>query len=158
MLNAEVLQSIRESVLCWLATASKAGEPNVSPKEMFCAFGEDKILIANIASPNSVANIAENPNVCVSFVDVFKQKGFKVKGMARIVRPEQTGYAEMLAALHQLGGEAFPIRNIIEVTVRRVNPIVAPSYWLFPETTEKNQIEQALRTYGVGRIPGEAHP
>jgi predicted pyridoxine 5'-phosphate oxidase superfamily flavin-nucleotide-binding protein len=78
----EIIQSINESVLCWLATAPAAGVPNCSPKEAFTFRGESELVIANIASPESVRNIQANPNVCVSFVNVFKQKGFKLSGTA----------------------------------------------------------------------------
>lgn len=37
MFSNELLESIDKSVLCWLATASGEGIPNVSPKEMFTA-------------------------------------------------------------------------------------------------------------------------
>jgi hypothetical protein len=149
MLNQEVQNSINESVLCWLATASKSGEPNVSPKEMFIANGNENILIANIASPNSVRNIRSNPLVCLSFINVFKQKGFKVKGMAKVLEPTSADFSIKEAALRTLGGEQFEIKSIIEVQVKSISPVVAPSYHFFPDTTESSQIQQALDTYGV---------
>ena len=63
MFTQEAIKYIDQSVLCWLATSDKDNFPNVSPKEMFTHFEDNKILIANIASPNSVANILENSNV-----------------------------------------------------------------------------------------------
>lgn len=149
MLTEEVRSSIKESVLCWLATADKNGCPNVSPKEMFVASEEDRLLIANIASPESVKNIKLNPNVCASFVHVFKQKGFKLAGKAQIIEEENLGYSGLKEELYSLGGRDFEIKSIILVTINKVSPIVAPSYWLFPETTESSQIEQSLKTYGV---------
>lgn len=149
MLDAAIKQSIEASVLCWLATANAKGEPNVSPKELWVAHGDTRVLIANIASPNSVANIRENPKVCVSFVDIFRQKGFKLRGTARIVESASKQFPALLRELHMLGGEDFPVKSIIEVTVTATEPIIAPSYWLFPETTEQSQIEQAMNTYGV---------
>lgn len=149
MLSEEVKNAIQESVLCWLATATHDGLPNVSPKEMFVPYGDDCLLIANIASPNSVANIAQNSSVCVSFVEVFKQKGFKLRGSATLIDPHDPDFEPLLVELHQLGGENFPVRSIIKVIVEDVQPIIAPSYWLFPETTEQNQIDQAMDSYGV---------
>ncbi|MFK5037181.1 pyridoxamine 5'-phosphate oxidase family protein, partial [Klebsiella pneumoniae] len=71
MITEEVKNYIDKSVLCWLATSNRQNEPNVSPKEIFTYKDDKTLLIANIASPNSIANINENPNVCVSFVDIF---------------------------------------------------------------------------------------
>jgi len=149
MLNQKVLNSINESVLCWLATANKKGEPNVSPKEMFISNGPKHILIANIASPESVQNIYSNSSVCLSFVDVFKQKGFKVKGSAKVIEKNNPEFQSKRLVLRTLGGEKFEIKSIIEILVTAVSSIVAPSYWMFPEIKESTQVKQAMDTYGV---------
>jgi len=83
--DTTIKQYINQSVLCWLATSDEDNFTNVSQKEMFTFVEENKLLIANIASPNSIQNIRVNNKVCVSFVDVFVQKGFKIKGIARII-------------------------------------------------------------------------
>ena len=75
MITREVIQSIEASVLCWLATVAPDGSPNVSPKEAFMHDGKGRIIIAHIASPQTVRNITSNPQVCLSFIDVFTQKG-----------------------------------------------------------------------------------
>ena len=85
MIDKNVKAYIDKSVLCWLGTCDRELTPNVSPKEMFTYKGDDTLLIANLSSPNSVKNIKENPNVCVSFIDIFVQKGYKIKGIAYII-------------------------------------------------------------------------
>ena len=66
-------------VLCWLATVSSEGEPNVSPKELFFVLDTETLLIANIASPQSLKNILQNSKVCVSGVMSLLKKEFNVK-------------------------------------------------------------------------------
>lgn len=149
MLNAEVKKYIDHCVLCWLATANGQNEPNVSPKEIFTYQDETTLLIANIASPNSVANIRDNPNVCVSLVDVFVQKGFKIKGIAKLIDKNDTDFAEKVKPLAALATERFPIRSVIEIAVTKVDKILAPSYLLYPDTTEAAQIESAMKVYNV---------
>ncbi len=150
MLTPEVIDAAGRSVLCWLATVDDAGHPNVSPKEVFAIIDEAHLAIAHIASPWSVRNIRRHPQVCVSFIDVFVQKGFKVKGTARILLPDEPDYARWAGPLEAKAGPRFPVRGAIVVEARAVEPIVAPSYWLYPETTtEASQIEAAHRTYGV---------
>lgn len=148
MFTEEVIRSIEKSVLCWLASADADGFPNVSPKEMFTYEGDDLLLIANIASPNSVNNILQNNKVCVSFVDILLQKGFKLKGLARVIPKENVDFKYKAALLTGLFSDVFPIQSIIEVTVTKTERILAPRYFLFPETTEAEQIESAKRTYG----------
>jgi len=148
-MNDEIKKALNESVLCWLATVNADGAPNVSPKEMFIPYGDDSVLIANIASPKSVANIKVNSSVCVSFVDIFKQKGFKLTGRASNIESADPDFKSLLKELRKLGGEKFPVLSIIKVTVDKAEPIIAPSYWMFPETTEQSQIEQSMNSYGV---------
>ena len=135
--------------MCWLATASPDNMPNVSPKEIFDHYGSDQIIIANIASPNSVKNIRRNDQVCVSFIDILVQKGFQVKGRARIVAKGDDDFEEMEKALLKMTGGAFPFSTITQIKIEKVKPIIAPRYLLYPETTEAAQIESAKKAYGL---------
>jgi len=148
-LTTEIKAYINKCVLCWLATVSTENIPNVSPKEIFHYYGTDKIIVANIASPQTVRNIEQNDNVCVSFIDILIQKGFQVKGKARIIGKDDSEFSEMEKILSGMTDGKFPFATITEITLRQVKPIIAPKYILFPETTEKEQIESAKKTYRI---------
>lgn len=148
MLDDNVKQSMDESVLCWLATVDKTVYPNVSPKEIF-THHKDKVIIANIASPSSIRNIQSNSKVCVSFIHVFKQCGYKLTGQAKELASDDPNFAESLAKLKVMAGEAFEIKSIIEVEVEQVAKLQAPSYFLEPKVAQATLIEAAMKTYGV---------
>ncbi len=148
ILTRKIKDAIDKSVLCWLATVSSEGIPNVSPKEVFQYYGNDKIIIANIASPQSKKNIKYNENVCVSFIDILIQKGFQLKGKARVIDKMSTEFKEMKTILLKITNGDFPFSTIFEVTVISVKPIIAPKYILYPETTEKEQVKSAKQAYG----------
>ena len=152
MLNSETKSYIDKSILCWLATSDSENEPNVSPKEMFTYFGDNTLLIAHLASPNSINNIKDNPKVCVSFVDIFIQKGFKIKGLARLIDKQDKEFSEKVKPLTDLFTDNFPIKSVIEIDIKKVERIQAPSYFLYPDTTEQSQIESAMTTYKVKPI------
>lgn len=149
-ISAVVRQFARRSVLCWLATADAQGQPNVSPKEIFAVADAQHLVIAHIASPGSVRNIVANPRVCVSFVDVFVQKGFKLSGTARCVSSGDADFAPWAAPLLPQAGPRFTIHAVLVVRVQAVEPILAPSYRLYPgQTTEQGQVDAAMQRYGV---------
>lgn len=148
-MDKSIKDCIGKSVLCWLATVDRDNTPNVSPKEIFALYDEKTLLIANIASPGSVKNIRSNPNVCVSFVDIFVQKGYKLKGTAEIIDKSDTTFPAKVKFLIKLFTDAFPINEVIEITVVKATPMLAPSYLFFSDTTESKQIENAMETYGV---------
>ena len=150
MLTPSIRESASRSVLCWLATVDESGQPNVSPKEIFAVVDSTHIAIANIASPTSVRNVKSNAHVCVSFIDVFVQKGYKVVGIARNVSQQDAEFSRWVAPLRAMAGPRFPIHSVILVQAVAVEPIVAPSYRLFAdETTEHSQVASAMRAYGV---------
>jgi len=141
---------IHRTVLCWLATVDAQGQPNVSPKEVFAAFDENHLVIAHIASPISVRNIQQNPKVCVSLIDIFVQKGWKLIGHAQYVNASDEAFHAYAKPLLAMTGDKFNIQAVLVVKVVQSHPIVAPSYRFYPKsTTESGQIESAMKTYGV---------
>lgn len=147
-IDEEIKESIHKSVLCWLATANNKGIPNVSPKEIFTSYN-DKIIVANIASPQTVRNIKVNENVCISFIDILVQKGFQLKGTARIVTSSDVEFTNMETILTKITKGKFPFSTITEITIKEVKKIIAPKYILYPETTEEEQIISAKKTYNL---------
>ena len=89
--------------------------------------------------------------MCVSFVHVFKQKGYKIKGNARYSLATDNVDREQIDLLQKLAGEAFPVKGAIIIEVLSTAKVIAPGYILVPGTTEQQQIESAKRTYGVNR-------
>jgi hypothetical protein len=148
-LTAVIKDSISKSVLCWLATSSAENLPNVSPKEIFSYFEDDCIIVANIASPQTVRNIKQNNNVCISFIDILKQKGFQLKGTAEIIEKSSSEFAKMENILNTMTEGKFPFTSITKIKVSVTKPIIAPKYLLYPETTEAEQIESAKKAYGI---------
>ena len=150
LLKDAVREAASRSVLCWLATVDAEGQPNVSPKEIWTITDDAHVVVANIASPLSARNIAHQPKVCLSFVDVFVQKGFKLVGTARAVRAADPEFSEWAAPLLSMVGQRFVIHSVLVIRVTSVAPIVAPSYRFYPdETTEASQVASGMRTYNV---------
>ena len=156
LLNKPVREAARRSVLCWLATVDADGQPNVSPKEVWAISDEQHVVVANIASSMSVRNIAQKPQVCLSFVDVFVQKGFKLLGTAREVRADNAEFAIWAKPLLAMVGQRFTIQSVLVVHVQSVTAILAPSYRFYPhDTTEASQVASGMRAYNVQAVEKE---
>ncbi len=147
-LNEDIKKAIDTSVLCWLATTSEENQPNVSPKECFTYF-ENSIIIANIASPQSLKNMRSNPLIALSFIDILVQKGYQIKGIAEIIDKRDPDYERMKAPLEAMTDGKFPFSTITKIRAIQAKAIIAPSYFLYPDTNEEQQIENAKRTYGL---------
>lgn len=149
LLNDAVKVDIGNAVLCWLATVDEEGVPNVSPKEIFSWHGDRHIVIADIASAKSVKNLKRHPSACVSFIDIFRQRGFKIVGRASVVAPDEPTFPVFGERLLAMAGADYPIRHVISIEIERISRIWAPSYTLFPERSEEARMQEAYANYGV---------
>lgn len=149
MLTPEIKASIDKSVLCWLATVSSDTMPNVSPKEAFTYYQEEYVIIANIASPQSVKNILQNPKVCVSFIDIFIQKGFQLKGNAQIIEESNPEFAQVSVPILAITQGKYPFKSVTKTKIEQIKPIIAPSYWLFPDTSDEERVQSVYKTYNL---------
>lgn len=146
-----IITSRNKSVLCWLATIDQNGYPNVSPKEVFM-FDNKLLLIANIASKGSEGNIKQNAKTCVSFVDVFIQKGWKIKGHAELVQSMDAGFNTLQKPLIEITKGLYPFKSIFKISIEKVEEIKAPSYFLYPNQSIDEKVSNAMMTYKVRPI------
>ncbi|MCP4005062.1 MAG: pyridoxamine 5'-phosphate oxidase family protein [bacterium] len=75
---------IEEVGLCFVASASADGTPNVSPKGSIAVLDDDHLVFAEIMSPHTRQNLQENSkiSVCVCKPETFK--AFQFKGTAEL--------------------------------------------------------------------------
>ena len=78
----EMISEVRPGLV---ATASKEGKPNVSAKGSFRVLDDDHVAFADIASPRTIANLRENPEVSILVVDPKAMKGCRVWGRGEIL-------------------------------------------------------------------------
>lgn len=147
VLNEQHKRLIEKSVLCWVATVNKDGQPNVSPKEVFELHTNNRLVFAVIASPNTLKNIKQHAKVGVSCLDIWTQKGVQMNGIAEIIDPIDNKFKELEQLLNNKNKGVFKFRNIISIKITEEKTLLAPSYQ-FLETTEEKQIINAEQTYG----------
>ena len=68
-----------------VATASKTGKPNVSPKGSFQVLDDEHVIFADIASPRTIANLRENPQLSAIVFDPSTRKRCRIWGTAEIL-------------------------------------------------------------------------
>ena len=87
--------------------------------------------------------------VCVCVIDILVQKGFQIKGSAKIIDKTNLDFSEREKVLLKMTGGKFSFATITKITVEQAKPILAPKYVLYPETTEEEQIAGAKLAYGI---------
>lgn len=84
-LSEEAIRAINEIGTAQVATASKAGKPNVSPKGSVRVVDGDHVIFANFRSPRTMANLRENPQISLIYLNPTTRKGVRIWGEAEIV-------------------------------------------------------------------------
>jgi predicted pyridoxine 5'-phosphate oxidase superfamily flavin-nucleotide-binding protein len=62
ILTPEIQRFVREQRLGFVATVGGDGRPNLSPKGTTTVWDDGHLMFADIASPQTVANLAVNPH------------------------------------------------------------------------------------------------
>ena len=128
-LDADMERVVTEQQLGFVATVSPEGRPNLSPKGTTFVVDGSRILFADVASPNTVANLAANPNVELNIVDPIVRKGYRFKGTAT-VHVDDDWYGRGIAMLAERGSSLTEadVNSIVVVDVTEADSLISPAY------------------------------
>jgi len=115
-LTDEAKTAIREIRPSLVATASKTGRPNVSAKGSLRVLDDDHVVFADVASPRTVTNIKENPQVAIICLDVVTRKGCRLWGQAEVIAAGEL--FDIIAK--ELAGRTMAVKHVVKVAVREV--------------------------------------
>jgi hypothetical protein len=126
LLTADMKRVVGEQRLGFVATVCPDGTPNLSPKGTTAVWDDDHLVFANIRSPGTLANLRQNANVEVNVVDPSVRKGYRFKGVARVL--ESGALYDEAIAFYRERGVTSAIREVVMVRVRSALPIDSPAY------------------------------
>ncbi|MFC2002581.1 pyridoxamine 5'-phosphate oxidase family protein [Chloroflexota bacterium] len=112
-LTDEAKKIIGEFGPALIATASQEGKPNVSPKGSFRVLDDEHVLFANIASPRTIANLKENPQLTAIIFDRSTRKGCRIWGEAELL--DSGDLFDTLSA--EYAPREMKVRHVVKVTV-----------------------------------------
>ena len=127
VLTEEMKRVIREQRLGYVATVAKDGAPYVSPKGSLTVLDDNTLAFADIESPYTVRNLAEDPRTEINVVDPFLRKGYRFRGKAKILH---TGpqYWNVLELYHAEGADVRRVRSVVIVELESAGPLISPVY------------------------------
>lgn len=113
------VQDFLPGKLAWVATASRDGIPNVTPKGSLTLLDEHHVRFADLFSLKTGKNLLENKNVAVTVVDPGSGKGYQIKGTAEIINsgPLLDGAIEQMKAAPK---GLPPVHHVVNITVEAV--------------------------------------
>lgn len=84
-MSEEVMKAVADVKPGIIATTSRSGKPNVSAKGSFRVIDDEHVAFAEIRSPNTLANLKENPEVAILCLDPATRHGCRISGRAEIL-------------------------------------------------------------------------
>jgi len=75
-ITSEIKNFLDVQKLGYVATVSPNGKPNISPKGTIIAWSSDLLAFADIRSPDTMANLQNNPFVEINVIDPLSRKGY----------------------------------------------------------------------------------
>jgi predicted pyridoxine 5'-phosphate oxidase superfamily flavin-nucleotide-binding protein len=113
----EKIQELINSQLCYVATASMEGEPNVAPKKSIRVFDETTLFFAEWGGHQTFSNLEKNLRVAACVVSPDQKEAYKIVGIATVERSgprfeEEPKYRET-------SGKKVPLATVI-ITVEGI--------------------------------------
>jgi uncharacterized protein len=85
ILSEEAKALIKDTHPGFIATASLSGRPNVSLKGSLRVLDDEHVVFADIHSPNTIANLVENPQVAAMVFEPTSRHGCRIWGTAEVL-------------------------------------------------------------------------
>jgi uncharacterized protein len=135
--------------LAYVATASRDAVPNLSPKGSLAVWDDEHLYFADIASPQTMRNLRENPRIEVNCVDIIRRRGYRFFGHAQIVK-EGPVFERAAADLLNTHGPQYPCKHAVLITIESARPLLSPAYvFNEPPVTEEELSAAWARKLGL---------
>jgi hypothetical protein len=103
----------------WVATASKAGMPNVAIKGSLRVLDDEHLVFADLFSLKTRKNLLENPQVAVMVYDGESRTGYSLKGQAELIAQGPV-FDQMTEAIRQHPAHLPPPKYVVKITVEGI--------------------------------------
>lgn len=153
-LTEEMKLMIDHLRLCYVATVTPDGRPNLSPKGSLKVWDDENVVFADIASPITIRNLRHNPFIEINMVDPFLRRGFRFKGRAEVFQsgPE---FDFVSGDLWTREGRQYPVNAVVKVNIEEAFPVLSPAY-TFNNNVQEEQVRSVwLKRYGVAELEVE---
>ena len=144
MITEDMRAIIAAQKLCYAATVTPEGRPNLSPKGTVRVWDDRHLFFCDIASPQTRANLQQNPWIELNVVDTISRRGYRFFGTATIHSGDEV-YKQATSRVFAEEGAEYPVTTVILIRVERVAPLVSPGYWHVADEWEMRESWKAKR-------------
>lgn len=129
MLTADMRAVIRATHLCFAATVTPEGRPNLSPKGTVGVWDDRHLFFLDLASPGTRTNLAWNPWMEINVVEQLSRRGYRFAGRAAVQGADSAAYAAGVQKIYGAGPPPITPTAVIVLAIERAAPLLSPAYW-----------------------------
>ena len=127
LLTPDMRAVIQVAHLCFAATVTADGRPNLSPKGTIRVWDDTSLFFLDIASPGTRANLAARPWMELNVVDQLSRRGYRFAGPAAL-RTQGTQFEEGCRRIFGEEGARYPVAGVVLLQVETAAPLISPGY------------------------------
>jgi uncharacterized protein len=127
IITSDMRAVIQAAHLCFAATVTPDGRPNLSPKGTIRVWDDDHIFFLDIASPGTRTNLASNPLIEVNVVEQLSRRGYRFFGRAELHRDGDV-FREATNRVFGEEGAKYPVEGVVLIEVERAESLSSPGY------------------------------
>jgi len=135
VLTPDMRAVIEAAHLCFAATVTPDGRPNLSPKGTIRVWDDTHLYFLDIASPGTRANLAHAPWIELNVVEQLSRRGYRFSGPAELHFEGSAVYAEATRRVFGETGPSMPVTAVVLLTIERSAPLLSPAYWQVADET-----------------------
>lgn len=151
-INADAEAIIKRAILSFVATVNDDGTPNLSPKASLTV-RNGVLYFADIASPATIRNLKRKPAVEINVIDIFERRGYRFKGHASILPPDDDEYSMIADWVRATNGPEYPVDHVVRIETLSISPLLSPAHVFAEPARSQDEIRNTYyQKYGVKRI------
>ena len=127
IITADMRAIVESAHLCFAATVTPDGRPNLSPKGTIRVWDDDHLFFLDIASPGTRANLAHNPYIELNVVEERSRRGYRFFGRASLHAGDEVFNTAMTRVFAEEKAN-YPVASVVLIDVERAEPVVSPGY------------------------------
>jgi len=159
-LTDDMLAVIEATHLCFCATVTPDGLPNLSPKGTIRAWDERRLFFLDIASPRTRANLEHRPVLELNVVDPLSRRGYRFRGTATLHAGDDV-HRKATRRIRMEEGVRYEAAATVLIDVAVGERVVSPGYLHVPDETamrihwrhRRDELDAAFERFLFGAPP-----
>src|ERR1700742_4018917 len=113
-ITADMEAIVKQAILSFVATVNEDGTPNLSPKASL-TIRDGVLYFADIASPRTIQNLRRNSVVEINVVDIFQRRGYRFRGRAAILPPNDDASLMIANWVRATNGPEYSVDHVVRI-------------------------------------------